>query len=116
MAQVTGKVYITIGGQRLRSKEGAKLNIGGIAREPAISDAGVDGYMERHVVCQVDCAVHHTADISLKELQNFRDNTLTFETDTGRIFTLKDAWCASPPEMTKGEISLMFNAGECIEG
>lgn len=116
MAQVTGKVYITIGGQRLRSKEGAKLNMGGIEREPAISDSGVDGYMEKFVVAQVDCTIHHTSEVSLQALQAFRDNTLTFETDTGKVFSLKDAWCAKPPEMTKGEVSLVFNAAECIEG
>ena len=116
MAQVTGKVYVTIGGQRLRSKEGAKLNMGGIEREAAISDSGVDGYMEKFSVAQVDCTIHLTADISLRELQNFRDNTLTFETDTGRIYTLKDAWCAKPPELSKGEVTLVFNAMECLEG
>ncbi|MGA0569648.1 phage tail tube protein [Variovorax sp. VNK109] len=116
MSQVTGKVVFTINGKRLRSKEGAKLNMGGIARDPALSDSGVDGYTEKYEVPQVDCTINHTADISLQEIQNFKDGTGTFETDTGRIFTLKDAWCAKPPEMTKGEVTLVFQARECLEG
>lgn len=116
MSQVTGKVYITINGMRLRSKEGAKLNTGGIEREPAMSDSGVDGYSEKTAAPQVDCTINHTADVSLQEIQNFKDGTLTFETDTGAIFTLKDAWCAKPPELTKGEVSLVFQATECLEG
>lgn len=116
MGQVSGKVFITINGRRLRSKEGAKLMTGGIEREPAVSDSGVDGYTEKHSTPQVDCTISHTPDISLQEIQNFKSGTLTFEADTGRIWTLKDAWCAKPPELTKGEVSLVFNAVECIEG
>lgn len=116
MSHITGKVFITINGKRLRSKEGAKLNTGGIEREAAMSDSGVDGYTEKHAVPQVDCAINHTPDISLKEIQNFKDGTLTFETDSGAIWTLKDAWCAKPPEITKGEVSLVFQGTECLEG
>lgn len=116
MSQVTGKVFVTINGQRLRSKEGAKLMTGGIERDPASSDSGVDGFTEKYAVPQVDCTINHTRDVSLQQIQAFKNGTLTFETDTGAIWTLKDAWCAKPPEMTKGEVSLVFNAVECIEG
>lgn len=116
MSHITGKVFITINGKRLRSKEGAKLNTGGIEREAAMSDSGVDGYTEKQTVPQVDCAINHTPDISLQEIQNFKDGTLTFETDSGAIWTLKDAWCAKPPEITKGEVSLVFQGAECLEG
>lgn len=116
MTQVAGKAYITINGKRLRSKEGAKLNTGGIERDPAVSDSGVDGYTEKVATPQVDCTINYTSDISLQEIQNFKDGTLTFETDIGKIFTLKDAWCAKPPELTKGEVTLVFQATECLEG
>jgi hypothetical protein len=116
MSQVAGKAYITINGKRLRSKEGAKLNTGGIEREPANSDSGVDGYTEKQAVPQVDCTINLTPDISLQEIQNFKGGTLTFETDIGKIFTLKDAWCAKPPELTKGEVTLVFQGTECLEG
>ena len=42
--------------------------------------------------------------------------TLTFETDTGSVWTLKDAWNAKPPELSKGDVSLVFQAVECLEG
>lgn len=117
MSQVTGRVYISLSGiGRIRSKEGAKLNTGGIEREAAISDAGVDGFSEKVVAPSVDCTIHHTADIRLSQLQAFADGTLTFETDTGRVFTLRNAWCAKPPELNKGEVSLQFQAQECMEG
>jgi Phage tail tube protein len=115
MAQVTGRIFISLGGQRIRSKEGASLKVGGIKREPAISDAGVDGYHESVTAPEVDCSISHTADTNMKALQDFK-GALTFETDTGRNYTLIDAWCAEPPDLTKGEVKLKFMARECIEG
>lgn len=115
MAQIAGKVYISINGKRLRSKEGASLNVGGAARTPAISDSGVDGFTESVTAPKVTCKISLTDDIKLKELQDFQ-GTLIFETDTGRVYTLQDAWCASPPTLEKGEVGLEFDAVECIEG
>ncbi len=116
MPQVTGRAYISLNGQRLRSKEGAKLNTGGVEREAQLSDSGVDGFSEKTAVPQVDCTINHTAEISLADIQNFKDGTLVFETDTGKVFTLTDAFCARPPELTKGEASLVFQGTECLEG
>ena len=116
MTQVTGRVYVALNGQRIRSKEGAKLSMGGPERTAETSDAGVDGFSEKTAVPRVECKINHTADTSLKALQDFKDGTLVFETDTGKVFTLTDAWCAKPPELTKGEVDLTFEAKECLEG
>jgi hypothetical protein len=114
MTQVTGRVFISLNGQRIRSKEGASLETGGIEREAAISDAGVDGHTEKIVAPKVDCKISHTAQTNLKDLQAFT-GTLTFETDTGRAYTLIGAWNAKPPKLEKGEVTLEFGAVECLE-
>jgi hypothetical protein len=116
MPQVTGRVFVALNGQRIRSKEGASLETGGIEREAQTSDAGVDGFSEKIAVPRVECRVNHTDAISLKAFQDFRNGSLTFETDTGKVFTLSDAWCAKPPKLTKGEVELTFEARECLEG
>lgn len=115
MSQVTGRVFISLNGQRIRSKEGASLDTGGADREPAVSDAGVDGYTEKIMPPKVECKISHTAQTRLKDLQAFT-GTLTFETDTGRVYTLIEAWNAKPPKLEKGEVSLEFGAVECLEG
>lgn len=115
MAQVTGRVFISLNGARIRSKEGASLEMGGIEREASISDAGVDGYMEKVTAPKVDCKISHTAQTKLITLQGFT-GTLTFETDSGRVYTLTEAWCAKPPKLEKGEVTLEFMARECLEG
>lgn len=117
MAQISGRVFITLGGiGRLRSKEGAKLNMGGIEREAVMSDSGVDGFTEKFTHPQVDFKISHTSDVKLTDLQAVKDTTLTFETDSGRIYTVKGAFCAKPPELEKGEVSLVFHGVECLEG
>lgn len=116
MSQITGRAFVSLNGQRIRSKEGATLNTGGVRREPAVSDAGVDGYSEGIAVPGVQCKINHTAQTDLKAIQDFRDGTLIFETDTGKVFTLKGAWCASPPTLSKGDVDLSFEAMECVEG
>lgn len=116
MTQIAGRVFITINTQRLRSKEGASLEPGGIEREAVVSDSGVDGFTEKFVAPKVDCKVSLTADIKLAALQAFKNGTLIFETDTGRVYTLSGAWCAKPPKLEKGEVTLEFGAVECLEG
>ena len=117
MAQVTGRVYISVGGRRLRSKPGATLNTGGVSRSPVLSDSGVDGYSETTVSPQVDCTISHTSDISLTDLGAIVNETLRFQTDTGVSYTIRNAWCAAPPTLgAGGEVTLVFNGIECIEG
>jgi hypothetical protein len=116
MPHVTGWVFIALNGQRIRSKEGASLNTGGVKREAAISDAGVDGFSEGIAVPRVECKINHTAQIDLKAIHDFKDGTLVFETDSGKVFTLTGAWCANPPTLAKGDVDLAFEAVECLEG
>ena len=114
--QVTGRAFISINGQRVRSKEGARLNMGGPRRDAAVSDAGVDGFSESIAVPRCEFRVNHTADMSLKDFQDVTDGTLVFETDTGRVITLTGAWCAEPPTIAKGEVDLVFEGVETLEG
>ena len=115
MAQVTGRIFISINGQRLRSKEGASLDTGGLKREPVSSDAGVDGFSESVVPPQVDCTISHTAETSLFDIHAFK-GTLTFETDTGRVYTITNGYSMTPPKLAKGEVPFQFSGTECLEG
>lgn len=116
MPQVTGRVFIAINGQRIRSKDGASLDTGGLKRNAQTSDAGVDGFSEEVAVPRVECKINDTAQISLEDLRNFKEGTLVFETDTGKPYTLTGAWIAEPPKLAKGEWELKYEAVECLEG
>lgn len=114
MAVVTGRVFISLNGNRIRSKEGAKLETGGLEREAAMSDAGVDGPTSKFVAPRVTCKINHTANTSLKDLHAFT-GTLTFETDSGRTYTLIESFSAKPPTLEKGEVDLEYSGSECLE-
>jgi hypothetical protein len=115
MSHVTGRVFITLNGQRIQSKDGASLDMGGLKRTPVIADGGIVGYSEELTAPEVNCKVAHIATTSLKEFQDFKDGSLMFETDTGSVFSLSEAWNADPPKLEKGEITLKFNAIDCVE-
>ncbi|KIO49595.1 phage tail tube protein [Nitrosospira sp. NpAV] len=106
--QVTGRVFVSVNGKRLASKEGAKLGFGGIEREAVLGDSGVLGYSEKTAVPYVECTIAHKGDTSLKELQDTTDASVTFEADTGKVYMLRNAWSAKAIELDKGEVALRF--------
>lgn len=105
---VSGRAYITVDGQRLDSKEGSKLIMGGKTREPVMSDDGTVDFMEKPVPGGVECTVKHKAGTSIKWLQSIANATITFETDSGRQFILRGAFVQNSIELANGEVSLQF--------
>lgn len=115
MAQVTGRVYVNVGGKRLASKSGAKLNFGGVEREGVMADTGPVGYQEKPVMPTLDCTIPHLADTSFKELAAIKDAAMSFDTDTGRSYALSGGFLMKPPELENGEVKLSFGALSCDE-
>lgn len=114
--QVTGRVTITVDGQRLESREGAVLNTGGVEREPVVGDTGVHGFTEKTVAPTVECSVSHKAGTRLTDLNAINNATLVFATDTGVDFVLRGAWLSKPADLKSGgEVSLAFSALSCEE-
>lgn len=108
MAKVTGRVFINVKGTRLRSKEGAKFNRGGFEREPVVGDDSVHGYMEKIVAPSIECTISHTADTNMGDLAGITGATVTFETDTGKVLVLHEAWVSNSLELSKGEVQITF--------
>lgn len=113
--QLTGRVFITIKGKRLRSKDGATLKYGGVKREGQTADTGVAGYIESTEIPGIDCVLMHAADVSLQEILDIKEETAVFETDTGRSFVLGETWCTGGLELSKGEVKVGFQAMTCEE-
>ena len=114
--QVTGRVYVKVDGQLLRSKDGAKLKFGNIEREAVVGNT-VHGYVEKAVAPSIECTISHMADTSLTALQALADATVTFETDTGKNYILRNAWVSKQLELTggQGELTLEFMGKTCEE-
>jgi hypothetical protein len=115
--QITGKAIIRVDGQELRSADGATLNFGGEKREPKVGSGKVYGFSAETVAPELECQIYHTADTSLKALAAIVDATITFDTDTGKQFLLREAFVTDVPSLkTKdGTVDLKFSAISCEE-
>lgn len=110
MSQVTGIVYVKVNGALLRSKEGAKLNLGGKERSPVVGHS-VYGFTEKVVPATVECTLAHTADTDLVALGALTGATVQFETDTGVTFVVANAFTTKTLELKggDGEVTLEMN-------
>ena len=102
MAKVTGIVYVKIDGELMRSKEGAKLMMGGYERTPSVGH-GLYGYSEKFVPATIEFTMAHVGGDDLLGLQAKVDSSLLFETDTGDTFVVNNAFATKPLELTGGE-------------
>ena len=108
-----GKAFIKMDGNALESLPGASFEMGGVNRAPVIGGNKVLGYSEEPVPAKVECQISLAKGIKLEEFRQATDVTVTFQTDTGQTYQLKNAWLAEPPKSTQGEggpVDLIFNA------
>jgi hypothetical protein len=92
MAARTGKAYIYINGVLQETMKGAKLDgLGGNTRD-VVKGSQIYGYSEEAVEVTLACGFAHGPDISAAAINAITDAVIMFETDTGVIFTLIDAF------------------------
>ena len=115
MAQVTGIVFIKVNGALQRSKEGAKLMLGGKERTPAVGHK-LYGYSEKYVAATVEFTTAHVGGDDLQGLQDTVDGTLEFETDTGDTYMIANAFATKPAELSDGEGDVVWEfTGDAAE-
>jgi len=102
MPQVTGIVKVYLNGDLQRSKEGASLSFGGKERT-AIMGYTLHGFAEKAVASELEFTLAHMADTDLIAINDLVDATLRFETDTGPVFLVTNAFTTAPVKLTGGE-------------
>lgn len=100
--QRLGKAYIKADGNLLETMPGAKIDIGGVTRNPVVGTNTV-GYAEQTKEAMVECEISVGPDTSLIKLAAIRDATINFECDTGQVYIIRNAFLVEPPVMTEGE-------------
>ncbi len=101
--QVSGSVIIRVNGQSIRSKDGAKLTLGGKERTPQYADGQLIGYSEKPIAAMVTATLAHTSATDLIAIRDMVDVSGIFETDTGVRYSIRGMFCTKPPELTGGE-------------
>jgi len=102
MAKVVGIVKVFINGELQRSKDGAKISLGGKERTIQTGYA-VFGHSEKVVPSMVEFTLANTADDDLIALGNLTDATVRFETDVGRSYVCTGMVVTKVIELTGGE-------------
>lgn len=104
-------------GLSLRSDAKATLNFGGKERKDRYADYGLIGYSETPKGAEIKANLVHTVQSDLQSINDATDVTLIFETDTGKRYTIRNAFSATPPELSGdgGEISVHFIGQPAIE-
>ncbi len=117
MPQLVGRATIKYNGNALLTDKGAKLNMGGVERKVIEGDT-VHGYAEETKAPFIECNISLAKGQSLQEIADITDATVTFEADTGHVYTLTNAWSSVPPEITAGEggkVPVKFYGMKCDE-
>ena len=107
MGQITGRVFISLEGVRVTSKEGAKISPGGISWEAVVADTGIAGHQAKVEVPYIEATFVHSGADSLVKWRDFNGN-VTAQTDTQKTYILRDARVEKETTLSKGEVQLRF--------
>ena len=108
--QRTGKVFLFVDGSYCESDGGAKISGFAPKREAVIGDQ-VHGYKETPVAGQIDCTfIHGNNGISLAAMATVTNSSITFQTDSGAIYVLNNAWASEVKELDgkEGKFAVTF--------
>lgn len=100
--QLIGRAFIKVDGDLLRSKIGAKIDLGGVVRTPVVGN-DVHGFAETIKESMIECEIVLAKGDSLETLRNTAGAVVTFEADTGQTYIVRDAFLTEPPIITEGE-------------
>jgi len=112
---VHSRAYIKVNGALLETLPGPKLKLGGSMRTPVVGNK-VIGYTEQTEPAELECEVALTQGMSLAQLKDITDATLTYEADTGQTYVVRNAFVTASIDLTasEGKVALKF-AGDPAE-
>lgn len=107
MAKMTGICFIDINGSRVRSKPDSKFSPGGPISEAVMDVNGHNGTATTEIKPgEVKFTIPHGSDIDLTALQALRDVPVTFQTDSGQTYLIRNAGTVSAIELSGREFEL----------
>jgi hypothetical protein len=115
MSQQTGRVTIKLDGEPLRSKPGAKMQLGGVQRKYSVTDQGETIFQEELVPAEMSCTMPHLSDTDVERIRDFKNGTCQYVTDTGVTYTMAKAGYAKSGDLSNGELDVTFQ-GAPVKG
>jgi hypothetical protein len=125
MANITGRVEITVNGKLLLNKAGAiargigQSGLASFERTSVQGDSGHHGYIDTPIMAECEVTVTDRDDIVLSEFATINgDGTVVFRArGGGKSYIMYNATCLGNFELTagEGETSLRFQGATWIE-
>jgi len=118
MAQrFAGIAYVYQNGQQLPLKGNFTISPSRIERTGIAGQDRVHGYSEMPRVPYIEGDISMTDELSIEELENITDATITTELANGRIYVLQEAWTKSAFELNtaEGTVRVRWEGVECHE-
>lgn len=100
--QVVGQVTIKADAETLLSKPGATLEIGGATRTAQEGDNDASAFSQSTGPSKVTATLLMKKGVSLAAIRDMDNVTLTFETDIGKAWIIRNAYSAEAPVLTAG--------------
>ena len=116
--KITSRGFVDAGSLgRLPTKEGGTLHYGGLKREPVLGDSGVLGYSEIFESApSLKLTIVHANATDEEAIRNFVGENLTLNLNSGKSYTLMNAWTSEPLELSikDGQLDVMFVGTELV--
>lgn len=115
--RVGGKIFIKVNSVQYKAKGSFTYNIGSDKREGVVGSDGVHGFKVTPQISMLEGVITDSGDLSLKDLTNIEDASITLELANGKVIAFENAWFAGDGNVTteEGEIAAKFEAESAEE-
>ena len=110
--RIGGVAYLRIDGVQRKMKGSWTYNLGPPKRNGVVGADGFHGFTEMPQIAFCEGNITDQGDLSLEQLQNLVDTTVTIELANGKTVVFRDAYYANEGSVTTeaGEIACRFEA------
>lgn len=106
--KVWGQARVRINGREYTTEPKASLELGGIARDSVEADFRAGLFTEKSVPSKLECSIIVNPGLSVAELNNIDDATVTFEGDTGQTYVIGHAYNSEAVAINDGKVKLVL--------
>lgn len=108
--QYQGTAIIRVNGREIESLTGATFTTGGYARQP-VKGSRVYGFNQAPIEATVNMTIPNYDDLSVDDINNMTDVTITFIPDVGKSWLMSNAWANGNAGInSEGNISCGFTS------
>lgn len=106
--KVWGQTRIRVNGVEYATEGKSSLELGGKKRDAVEADHQAGYFSESMQPSKLSCNILVTAGVSLAEMAEWDDVTVTMQTDTGQTYVINHGYSAEPISVSEGKAALVI--------